>query len=357
VLLLPSYISHPGEFSDVIVDFVQSQNIDMIVPSSDSTLVALAENYERFTSIAHVACPHHHIVKRVVNKPKTFEIAKHLGLPLPHQYIVNSFSELIRLKDTLRFPLVVKGRDKSNMGRIRFRQNFKVYFCRNFKEIELLFSEKKFATHHIIQEYCTGDDVAIGMLMHKGKPLAIMQDRRLRQIHGRSILAVTEDVDPELAEWSVKLLRALEWEGIAMVEFKQDRSKRKVKFLEVNGRYWGTIPLSVHAGVDFPFYEWQLAHGQMPSVPSSYKPGIRTRWIVGDMQRLFKVFQEPERVAVPRPSRWKELFRFFGDFKLSTRIVLWDVRDPLPFFVELIQCLFRIFVDNSRSMVKRLLGK
>jgi predicted ATP-grasp superfamily ATP-dependent carboligase len=357
VVLLPSYITRSKEFVETIEGFVKSRNIDMIIPSSDSTLVALSENYECFAALAHAACPPSHIVERVVNKPITFEIARRLGIPLPHQYHLDSYEEFLRTRDTLRFPIVVKGRNKSDMGRLKFKRSFKVCFCRNFNELEQLVREKDFAKHHIIQELCTGDDVAIGMLIHRGNPLAIVQDRRLVQLHGRSIMAVSEPINRKMAEWSVTLLREIGWEGIAMVEFKHNRANGQSKLLEVNGRYWGTIPLAVLAGVDFPFYEWQIAHCEQPIVPSSYRMGIRTRWIAGELERLHKLFWEPEKVTIPKPSRLHEFLRFFAHFRFSGHMVPWSIRDPLPALVELIQTVTVLIARDSRKIIKLVLAK
>jgi predicted ATP-grasp superfamily ATP-dependent carboligase len=243
------------------------------------------------------------------------------------------------------------------MGRLKFKHSFKVCFCRNLNELEQLVREKDFAKQHIIQELCTGDDVAIGVLMHRGNPLSIMQDRRLVQLHGRSIMAVSEPIHRKMAEWSVTLLREIGWEGIAMVEFKHNRANGQIKLLEVNGRYWGTIPLAVLAGVDFPFYEWQIAHGQEPIVPSRYRIGIRTRWIAGDLERLHKLFWEPEKVTIPKPSRLNEFLRFFAHFRFSAHMVPWSIRDPLPALIELIQTVIVLITRDSKRIIKLVLAK
>ena len=243
------------------------------------------------------------------------------------------------------------------MGRLKFRHSFKVCFCRDFKALEQMVCEQDFAKHHIIQELCSGEDVALGVLLQHGKPLAFMQDRRLIELHGRSISAVSEPLNPQLAEWSVTLLRELEWDGIAMVEFKYDRSNGEVKLLEVNGRYWGTLPLAVLAGFEFPFYEWQLAHGEKPVIPSSYRIGARTRWIFGDLERLYKLFREPEQISFPRPSRLNELRRFIADFRLPVHVVPWSLGDPLPALAEFVQGVTVLILKDIKGIVKNLLGK
>ena len=96
----------------------------------------------------------------------------------------------------------------------------------------------------------------------------------------------------QLADHAIALLRELEWEGPAMVEFRYDSNSGSPVLMEVNGRYWGSLPLSCQAGIDFPFYSWQLVHDQKPSPPASYKSGLRMRWLAGDIFRLSGVARQ-----------------------------------------------------------------
>ena len=138
-----------------------------------------------------------------------------------------------------------------------------------------------------------------------------------------------------------------------MVEFKQDPTSGQVNLLEVNGRYWGTLALAIAAGVNFPLYQWQLAHGEAPSVETEYRPGIRTRWLSGDVIRLSEVFICPERVAVPTPSRIGECVKFFRDFWPWARIVPWSTSDPVPALVDLIRQVVALTVKAMLSPIKQ----
>ena len=51
-------------------------------------------------------------------------------------------------------------------------------------------------------------------------------------------------------------LEALDWNGVAMVEYKYDASSGRFWFLELNARYWNALNLDLLAGKDFP--RWQL---------------------------------------------------------------------------------------------------
>ena len=56
--------------------------------------------------------------------------------------------------------------------------------------------------------------------------------------------------------------------------------------MEVNGRFWGSLQLAIDAGMNFPLLFYRLAIGE--DVPSQfdYKAGVRSRWLLGDLDQL-----------------------------------------------------------------------
>ena len=44
----------------------------------------------------------------------------------------------------------------------------------------------------------------------------------------------------------------LNWNGISMFEYRWDPSTDKFFLMELNARFWGSLHLPIHAGVDFP---------------------------------------------------------------------------------------------------------
>ncbi|MFW5949727.1 MAG: hypothetical protein ACOCR6_00035 [archaeon] len=62
---------------------------------------------------------------------------------------------------------------------------------------------------------------------------------------------MADQVDVAVPE--TRLLEELEWEGIASVCFIRDGSGT-FGFLEVNPQLPASLPVGVHAGVEYPYY-------------------------------------------------------------------------------------------------------
>jgi hypothetical protein len=103
----------------------------------------------------------------------------------------------------------------------------------------------------------------------------------------------------------VRLLEALSWTGLAMVEFRVGEDGPSL--MEVNGRIWGSLPLAVRAGMDFPARMAAVfLDGPPPEGPidTTYRTGVRSRnlwlellWIASTARRRrrYPYLQAPRR--------------------------------------------------------------
>ena len=82
-----------------------------------------------------------------------------------------------------------------------------------------------------------------------------------------------------------RLLTALKWHGVAMVEFKMD-ARGQYWLMEINPRLWGSLALSIDAGVDFPAGLLQIACGQQLAAQPQYKIHYYTRDLRTDIDWL-----------------------------------------------------------------------
>jgi predicted ATP-grasp superfamily ATP-dependent carboligase len=142
------------------------------------------------------------------------------------------------------------------------------------------------------------------------------------------------------------MLKALNWHGVAMVEYRL-RDDGVPVFLEINGRFWHSLPLACYAGCDFPALLAHMAeHGDVEA-PPPYQVGVRCRWFVGDFRHFVEVMKgRPEGYPGKFPSRLQtavaEITPVRGTFHDN---FMWQ--DPLPEFGDWIRLLHQVVWRNS----------
>ncbi|HEX8888943.1 MAG TPA: ATP-grasp domain-containing protein, partial [Pyrinomonadaceae bacterium] len=180
-------------------------------------------------------------------------------------------------------------------------------------------------------------------LMKDGELRAEFAHRRIRDVRPTgSGSAVRESVAPDarLREAALKILQELRWHGVAMVEFRVKADGTPV-FLEVNGRFWNSLPLAVYAGADFPARLAEMAeHGELDA-DLDYRKNVRSRWLLGDFRHLLEVLKgAPAGFPGKFPARARSLL----DFLTPVRGTFHDnfmLRDPLPEIGDWIDFWFR----------------
>lgn len=335
------------EFVEQLSRFIRERGHDMLIPTDDQTLTAMTEHYDDFKDMLHVACPPPPITRLVLNKVSTLEIAQKCGVRVPKTVVVSNSAQLSDLARSFPFPWVLKPADKET--RIEETKSFTLATA---DEIALKFpTAREFTPPMLLQEYCVGAGVGVEMLMHEGNCLAVFQHRRLKELPytgGVSVTAVAEHPDPALVESSLALLRALQWEGVAMVEFKVNPNDGGAVLMEVNGRYWGTISLPILAGIDFPLYHWQVVHGERPEIPRTYAAGTKWRWTVGYLDRIYCLMSAARGSAAARKELSYSLLHLHEDFGPRVFDAMLVFKDPMPSAITFLRAM-RYFVFHGIS--------
>lgn len=336
------------ELIDSLCALVEEKKFDILIPTSDSALALVSKHYDRLRTLVNPGCPPPEVIDRVLNKSLTLDIAQRCGIKVPACFTISKLTDLEALAGQLPFPVVVKPAQRRSLS-------FKVAYCNNAGELVAFLSANQYGPL-LVQEFCPGSGVGVEMLMHQGIALATFQHRRLKEAPasgGVAVTAVAEAVQPELGQAAFDLLRAIEWEGPAMVEFRYERETGRIALMEINGRFWGTSSLPVLAGLDFPLYAWQLAHGIVPNIPETYRVGTRWRWTAGYAARLHGVWAHPTPQA--GTSRWRALAEIPGDFSLAVRDAVWSWTDLRPALAELAGTMRELVLADVKWLARKLL--
>ena len=287
----PSPGGDPGGATDVLIDAVARHHVDLLIPVTDEIILPLAVVRDRLPDYCRVAMAEGAALEAVVDKLVTVDLARSLDVPVPDTVAVQTGDEAVAAAGELGWPLVVKPRRSYDWrpGHPPIRRS--VSYARDESELRRAV-EASASVGALLQKFHLGTGRAVSFLAHDGVPLAAFQHLRLREVPpsgGASALRVSEAVDRELYDAAARMLAALRWTGLAMVEFKSGDTGSVL--MEINGRVWGALPLAVASGMDFPA---RLAELHMsgppagsPAVDLGYRVGVRSRdleleqaWIV-----------------------------------------------------------------------------
>ncbi len=152
----------------------------------------------------------------------------------------------------------------------------------------------------VVQEFIRGAGFGYFALYDRKRRLrAQFCHRRIREypVQGGPSSCCEGIHDEDLAAAGRRLLESLEWTGLAMVEFKFDEARQKYTIIEVNPRYWGSLPLAVESGVNFPVLH-ALSALERPYEPVlRYRAGIRVRFLDRDVKAVLSLVRAERRLS------------------------------------------------------------
>jgi hypothetical protein len=204
-----------------------------------------------------------------------------------------------------------------------------------------------------VQGFVDGVEYCMRALYHDGEPVATSQKRLVRGYkysRGPSIYHEAVDI-PELERLGLALLDELDWEGMASVGFLRD-SDGTFKLLEVNPRFPASLPMDVHAGVDYPALYWELSTTGETSTPVDYRPGVATHLLRGEVVHLHSVLTEPNPL-VDKPSAARTAANIVASCVTHPRFDHLDPRDPGPFLRDVVNAT----EQAARSVLGNLGGR
>jgi predicted ATP-grasp superfamily ATP-dependent carboligase len=334
---VPDPLRDPTAFVRAVESLATRWGAETLLPVSEPSLLALLPERERLD--LHIPFPDDATFRRVCDKAAVAEAAARVGIRVPAQHVLHAPGEMD--ESALRFPLVVKP-SRSVVGGAGERSKAAVVHADGAAALRAALRSLPDAAYPLLlQERVMGDGVGVFLLMRDGRAEAAFAHRRLREkppSGGVSVYRESVALDPDLLRRSEALLREFAWEGVAMVEYKEDASGTPC-IMEINGRFWGSLQLAIDAGVDFPAL--LLAGG---TVPAPYRVGVRSRWEWGEVDHLLLRLRRGAReLSLPpgAPSRARAAADFLAALGPGSRAEIFRLDDPLPFLRESLDWLRR----------------
>lgn len=300
------------EFVSFMLDYVKKNKIDVLLPISYLATTALSKHKAEFDGLTKLPVADYSSMEVAADKNQTMNFAASQGIKVPRMYAKGD--------DVVSYPVVVKGLMESG----------KVSYANSSDDLSSLDLQNS-----LIQEYISGVGYGFFALLNKGQPRAIFMHKRIREypVTGGPSTVAESIYDPDLKRQGLELLQALNWHGVAMVEFKKDSRDGKFKLMEINPKFWGSLDLAIASGVDFPYLTVKMAvEGDIEPV-FEYETGIRFRWL----------FPDDSLYLLSNPGSLGTFIRDFFHEKTKTNIWLCDI---MPNILQV--------CDTPRQVIKRI---
>jgi predicted ATP-grasp superfamily ATP-dependent carboligase len=337
------------QFCTRLLAFAKTEGVDLVIPVTDFAIQPLAAARHRFDGVTRLALPSAEALAVVTDKSKTLDLARRLGIPLPETRVVHSAREAVIQAEALGWPVVLKPLASKRLLVSGTIESFSVTYAGSSAELAAAMRRLEGRCPVLLQKYLKGTGVGIELLLSEGRPLAAFAHKRLREIPltgGVSSFRESVALDDELYDYALRLLRELRWTGLAMVEFKV--SATRTELMEINGRVWGSLPLAVASGVDFPALLATLCLGGEaaiePHLGTQYRVGVRCRDLQRDLIWIGSVLARRQPYPyLPTPRRREALLACLGLFNPLAKQDLFTLDDPLPGLWELPTILHRFW--------------
>ena len=311
---------------EAIVEHARRWGVTHLIGISENHISLMNERRAELEKEFTLLFPPEEIFRRATHKDITLEHARGIGVPVPESACPQSLDELEQCR-SLRFPVVLKmAHHEFNGAPIVFPH--KSLRVETFEELQRIMAPLPPGQFPMVQEYITGRGVGMSILMRGGRAILAFQHRRIHEDPPRGGIGVLCEAlapEPELLKMSERLLASMCWEGVAMVEYRGDWETGRYTLMEVNGRFWGSLPTAIHAGADFPYWLYRTSFpGAKPLPAVEYRAGLRARSLAGDTKWLWSVLRGGEEQPL------RAIGAYLGAFAPSMNYFLWAGDDPQP---------------------------
>jgi D-alanine-D-alanine ligase-like ATP-grasp enzyme len=182
-----------------------------------------------------------------------------LGVRVPRIIDASDDAAIGHALRELGAPIVVKGTEGNGGSTVRFASDE--------RDVRAVVDELTRATGHrpFIQQYIDGPTFLAGGLFVEGQPVRLYAAEMLETFPvrvGPSLRHRTTH-DPDLLRQMLAAMKALHWTGLAEGNFIR-AANGEYYFLEVNPRPWGSIAVTLRAGVDLFTPLLQVLGGEKP---------------------------------------------------------------------------------------------
>lgn len=259
-----AFIVHPvthRRYISQLLSIIKSHHIGLLVPTVDLDLKVLAQNRDKF---AELGC------SVLVSKPSVINICQ--DKRKTYRFLIeNGFDS----------PMTLNPREVLSKRRFNgpyFMKPWDGYAARGNAVIEsrkdLEFYSRKIP-NPICQELVRGEEVTCDVFVDFDMKVRCIVPRRRIEVRSGEVSKAFTLKNEHIIKLTKSLVEKLEaGPGVVTIQLFQTGNK-KIKFIEINPRFGGGVPLSIKAGANFPKWILQQLTGGNPRIAfDGFKNGL-----------------------------------------------------------------------------------
>jgi len=302
--------------------FLAKEKYDYLIPIGAESVKLINKYRLKISRETTINLAPHKSLLVCLSKDKTLKFAKERGLLIPKTFTDKFIKQYLKRNNKLPCKLVIKSKFEIS--------NLKVAYINTPMDFK---SYKFHSRDNLIQEYINGYGIGFFAVYENGNLKNFFMHKRIRELPstGGSSLFAQSIFEKEVFEFGKLILDALEWHGVAMVEFKKDILTNKLYLMEINPKFWGSHDLAIASGINFAKEYILISNNKFSNnfkklkiLP--YKTGVRFQWPARDI--ISNIF---------RPIIFFEsLFNLLNP-RINNNLYL---RDPLPSLYLIFSAVF-----------------
>ncbi len=302
-LKLPSLAEHPETWLTALLETAKGQETRGVVyPAGDQYALFLSCYRKELELHYHLVIPSDEIVQSLPDKEKLYEVSLKVGAPSAFTLFPKREEDLASLDGKVRYPCIVKPVRSYLWAGCSANpyKTQKLVMIHSFDQLLPVFrTVHALGLEVMIQEFIPGpvEDLygVVAYFNWKRELQCHYVAKKVRQIpadFGVASMIQTVD-DPSCAEFGLKFLRGVGYQGIGHVEIKKDARDGSWKFIEANTRPILYGALGSAAGLNLPYLAYRELIGSPIPAPKRYRPGVR--WL--DFESDYRTYQIYRRVG------------------------------------------------------------
>ena len=225
----------------------EKEKVDFLVPLYEKEFITLCNSREDFFKIGtQLILSSKKIIEICNDKWKSYKFFKDNNIDIPLSYSKEELEHILKENKNINFPLIIKPLD--GMG------SNGVFKINNLKE--LLFF-KDYVKNPIIQEFVEGKEYTIDVLCDLNSNIISIVPRLRMEVRSGEVVKSRTEKHEKIIKSTFSLCEKLRECGnirgpltIQCIITKYGQ----IKFIEINPRFGGGVPLTFKAGVDYGEY-------------------------------------------------------------------------------------------------------